>query len=363
MRIIILYILAINEGTLFHLEALGVIVQGIWFDWRAAAVVNSDGVIIDVDEWSGPYKVNDVMQRLELLKAGAMTTEARSLLIQFPDSILLPSGSSELPEANYPIPDDDAQLIADEAALKLAEDGVALAAGDPDRRLEHLIGAAEELRSAWVTGEGRMVEWVGLFIPQARFESDRSKLATQIISSANIAQLAETLNAELPPVGPEDSEWHSLHSWALYVSNMEKQLNQIENSIRTITRIHLPSLTALLGPLLSARLCVSAHGRMRLARLPAGTIQVLGAEKAFFHHLKTGAPPPKHGHLFMHPWISRSPRWVRGKISRMLASKAAIAARCDAFGGVDWSPEQIQKIEDKVNDIRTRHPKPKQIQR
>ncbi|MBT4406868.1 MAG: hypothetical protein HOC79_03235, partial [Euryarchaeota archaeon] len=127
--------------------------QGIWFDWRAAAVVNSDGVIIDVEEWSGPYKVNDVMQRLELLKAGAMTTEARSLLIQFPDSILLPSGSSDLPEANYPIPDDDAQTIADEAALKLAEDGVALAAGDPDRRLEHLIGAAEELRSAWVTGE------------------------------------------------------------------------------------------------------------------------------------------------------------------------------------------------------------------
>ena len=76
------------------------------------------------------------------------------------------------------------------------------------------------------------------------------------------------------------------------------QLDRMEAAVRTIAESHLPSLSALLGPLLASKLCVSAHGRERLARLPSGTLQVLGAEKAFFSHLKTGTPPPKHGHIF-----------------------------------------------------------------
>ena len=95
-------------------------------------------------------------------------------------------------------------------------------------------------------------------------------------------------------------------------------------------------------------LCVEAHGRLRLARLPAGTVQVLGAEKAFFSHLRSGTAPPKHGHIFMHPWISRSPRWVRGKIARMLAAKISIAARVDAFQGTPLGQEDVDEIEAKL---------------
>ena len=112
------------------------------------------------------------------------------------------------------------------------------------------------------------------------------------------------------------------------------------------------------GPLLAARLCVEAHGRARLARLPSGTVQVLGAEKAFFSHLRSGTAPPKHGHIFMHPWISRSPRWIRGKIARMLASKISIAARLDAFEGTPMSQDDVDQIEAKVEAIRKEFPKP-----
>ena len=114
----------------------------------------------------------------------------------------------------------------------------------------------------------------------------------------------------------------------------------------------------LIGPLLAARLCVEAHGRMRLARLPSGTVQVLGAEKAFFNHLKTGAPPPKHGHIFMHPWISRSPKWIRGKISRTLAAKISIAAKIDAFEGTPWTEEDVELVENRIEEIRTNFPTP-----
>ena len=136
------------------------------------------------------------------------------------------------------------------------------------------------------------------------------------------------------------------------------QLDRMEAAVRTIAESHLPSLSALLGPLLASKLCVSAHGRERLARLPSGTLQVLGAEKAFFSHLKTGTPPPKHGHIFSHPWISKSPYWVRGKISRTLAAKASIAARVDAYDGEPWGQEQVSEVESRVNEIKSSHPKP-----
>ena len=73
--------------------------------------------------------------------------------------------------------------------------------------------------------------------------------------------------------------------------------------------------------------------------MPSGSLQVLGAHAAMAAH-RRGAAPPKHGAiLFSMPQISRSPRWVRGKIARFLAGKASIAVRCDHFGGEPWDEE------------------------
>ena len=66
--------------------------------------------------------------------------------------------------------------------------------------------------------------------------------------------------------------------------------------------------------------CVEALGVLDSLDFLLEQFRYLG-QKAFFSHLRSGTAPPKHGHIFMHPWISRSPRWVRGKIARMLASR------------------------------------------
>ena len=110
--------------------------------------------------------------------------------------------------------------------------------------------------------------------------------------------------------------------------------------------------------MLAARLCVGAGGRARLAKLPSSTVQVLGAEKAFFAHLKTGSPPPKHGFLFAHPWVMRSPLWVRGKVARTLAGRCSIAARLDAYEGTPMTAEDVAEVEAKVLAIRAAHPRP-----
>ena len=67
--------------------------------------------------------------------------------------------------------------------------------------------------------------------------------------------------------------------------------------------------------------------------MPASTIQILGAEKALFRHMKTGAKPPRHGVIVAHPLISRAPDKMHGKIARTLADKISIAAKVDYFRG------------------------------
>lgn len=104
---------------------------------------------------------------------------------------------------------------------------------------------------------------------------------------------------------------------------------QLEKAIESGGAARTPNLTKLLGPDLAARLVAQAGGLERLSRLPASTIQVLGAERAFFEHLRGRAPPPRHGLLFLHPKIQSANRTARGRLSRALAGKAAIAARLD----------------------------------
>jgi nucleolar protein 56 len=330
----------------------------LWYDWQAAAVVNSDGSILDQDNWDGFYDQRLVVERLECIAQGGLTPEARLLWERFPEAKALVHGEPELPDAEYPLPSKEAQQAADKAALALANLGVAQAAGDPDKRLEHLLRASDEMRSTYLTMESRLVEWVGLFLPEARFGRDRTSLAKQVGEADSLETLSKKLEVSLPPVGPSKTEWKALREWGESTATFRGKLDRLENAIRELAEQHLPSLSIMLGPILSARLCVEAHGRMRLARLPAGTVQVLGAEKAFFNHLKTGAPPPKHGHIFMHPWISRSPRWVRGKISRTIAAKASIAAKVDAFGGEPWGQEAVDEIEKRIENIRAANSRP-----
>jgi len=59
-----------------------------------------------------------------------------------------------------------------------------------------------------------------------------------------------------------------------------------------------PNLTALVGELVGARLIAHAGSLMNLAKHPASTVQILGAEKALFRALKTRKDTPKYGLIY-----------------------------------------------------------------
>lgn len=111
-----------------------------------------------------------------------------------------------------------------------------------------------------------------------------------------------------------------------------------------------PNCSALVGGLVAARLISRAGSLAQLARLPASTIQVLGAENALFTHLRSGTPSPKHGIIFQHRRVHNAPRGTRGKVARVLASKLGIAARIDYFRG-ELSPEFLDKAQRRIDDV------------
>ena len=117
----------------------------------------------------------------------------------------------------------------------------------------------------------------------------------------------------------------------MFLKEMEKTITNLTRFVEDRMRAIAPSLSEACGPILGARLIEAANGLTRLAMKPSSAVQILGAEKALFRHLRTGVPPPKHGLIFLHPSIQGSPKHERGKKARALASRISRAARRDAF--------------------------------
>ncbi|HDG64309.1 MAG TPA: C/D box methylation guide ribonucleoprotein complex aNOP56 subunit, partial [Thermococcus sp.] len=134
--------------------------------------------------------------------------------------------------------------------------------------------------------------------------------------------------------------------------------SEIEDYIDRAMDDVAPNLKGLVGAKLAARLISLAGGLKELAMMPASTIQVLGAEKALFRHLRSGAKPPKHGVIYQYPAINKSPWWQRGKIARALAGKLAIATRVDYFSGEYIAEELKKEIEARIKEIKEKYPNP-----
>ncbi|XP_035671741.1 nucleolar protein 56-like [Branchiostoma floridae] len=110
-----------------------------------------------------------------------------------------------------------------------------------------------------------------------------------------------------------------------------------------------PNLSALIGEQVGARLISHAGSLTNLAKYPASTVQILGAEKALFRALKTRGNTPKYGLIFHSTFIGRAGAKNKGRISRYLANKCSIASRVDCFADV---PTDVigNKLRDQVEE-------------
>jgi len=123
----------------------------------------------------------------------------------------------------------------------------------------------------------------------------------------------------------------NIERFADRVVDLTKYRTKLYDYLVTKMNVVAPNLTALIGEQVAARLISHAGSLTNLAKYPASTVQILGAEKALFRALKTRGNTPKYGLIFHSSFIGRAALKNKGRISRYLANKSSIASRIDAF--------------------------------
>lgn len=148
------------------------------------------------------------------------------------------------------------------------------------------------------------------------------EVAQEIKEAAEISMGTEIL---------KDDENHikTLAKAVFDISNYRQNLAEyLKNRMAAVA----PNLTMLVGELVAAKLIAHSGSLMNLAKLPASTIQILGAEKALFRALKSKKNTPKYGLIYNASIVGSAKNQFKGKISRTLANKCALCVRFDALG-------------------------------
>ncbi len=174
---------------------------------------------------------------------------------------------------------------------------------------------------------------------------NKTEQISQIAEASMGADLGEMDLAQIKGLSKDILEMYKLRE------SMENYLDKTMDEVA-------PNTKTIVGALLGARLIAIAGGLRNLASRPASTMQVLGAEKALFRSIKTGARPPKHGLIFQHTLIHDAKRWQRGKIARAIAGKLTIAVRIDAFGGQYVGDKLKKSLDKRIEEIRQKYPDP-----
>jgi len=197
---------------------------------------------------------------------------------------------------------------------------------------------------------------VSIMLAQQRVEELLQSEDLQIIQMVNaLNDLVHTANL----LSERLSSWALIPTPKKKVKPFEKtlkavndEMKRLENQIEIDMKAIAPNTSAIIGPLIGARLISLAGGMRRMAMLPASTIQILGAEKALFRYKKEGGRPPKHGVIFQHPLVNRASKAERGKISRLLALKISTAVKADVFTKRDITQNLQQELEERLKEIR-----------
>ena len=195
----------------------------------------------------------------------------------------------------------------------------------------------------------RLREWYGWHFPElAKIVTDNLIYAKTVRA---IGMRNKTAATDLSEILPEDVEKEVKDAAEIsmgteindtdekYILNLCSQivkLSEFRASLSEYLKNRMtavaPNLTTMVGDLVGARLISHAGSLMTLAKYPASTVQILGAEKALFKAIRTKHATPKYGLIYQANLVNNTPAKIKGKISRALAAKCSLCVRYDALG-------------------------------
>lgn len=220
-----------------------------------------------------------------------------------------------------------------------------------DTMIIQAVSILDDLDKELNTYAMRVKEWYGWHFPEmARIINDNLAYSRVILkmgmrSNCATTDLTEVLPEEIEgavkaaaevSMGTEiaEQDLEQIFHLAENVVGLTEYRSDLSSYLTTRMQAIAPNLTTLVGDLVGARLIAHAGSLMSLAKSPASTVQILGAEKALFRALKTKHDTPKYGLIYHASLIGQATGKNKGKIARMLATKATLGLRVDALS--DW---------------------------
>ena len=241
-----------------------------------------------------------------------------------------------------------------------------------DIMIVQAIGLLDDLDKEINTYAMRVREWYGWHFPEmARILSDNMFYAKIVLRMGMRTEckkydfsdilgdetLEETLKKTAETsMGTEisESDLTNIKSLCEQVISLSEYRIQLFDYLKNRMAAIAPNLTMMVGELVGARLVAHAGSLLNLAKHPASTVQILGAEKALFRALKTKHDTPKYGLIYHASLIGQTAPKNKGKISRVLAAKTALAIRVDALGdssGPTIAVESRLKVEARIRQL------------
>jgi len=228
---------------------------------------------------------------------------------------------------------------------------------DLDKELNNYIMRCREWYGWHFPELGKIITDNLAFVRTVELMGTRENAKTMDLSDVLPEEIEEKVKeaAEIS-MGTEISEEDILNIKHLcqQVVEIQEYRGQLYEYLKNRMMAIAPNLTVLVGELVGARLIAHAGSLMNLAKHPASTVQILGAEKALFKALKTKHDTPKYGLIYHAQLVGQAGTKLKGKVSRMLAAKASLATRVDALGeetNTDLGIEHRAKVESRIRQL------------
>lgn len=259
----------------------------------------------------------------------------------------------------------DVENLTREVSIHLAREKLKVV--DRDQVIMQAVAALDDIEETSNRLVERLREWYSIHYPELNHLVENHEIYAQLVKDTGLRSNFKKESLKLEPgfrdrivvessnsVGSEFNEIDvkALQSIAQSLTELYKAKKSIEDYLGAVMQETAPNINALIGPLVGARLVKLANGLKRMATLPASTIQILGAEDAFFRFLRTGKKPPKHGIIFQHPEIRNARREIRGKLARTLATKLSLASKIDAYHGEYMGEYLNESFMKRVNSLK-----------
>ncbi|MDI6917736.1 MAG: hypothetical protein QMC80_08085 [Thermoplasmatales archaeon] len=259
-----------------------------------------------------PKNADEIAERLKKINDGKILDEEKRLT----EGMEVERGELSIDCADYDFTPD----LLHDASIKL---GKMLSSKIPeDRYVIQAVNAIDELNKAINIMTERFAEWYSYHFPEKK-EKDFMEIIARYGGEGRINSENETQSS--------DSDREMLKYVSKSILCLQKTKNRLEKYVEKSMKKIAPNLSSFAGPMMGAKLISLAGGLSRLSVMPSSTIQLLGAEKALFRHLKGGGKSPKHGVLLQHPLVHQAEHKQRGRTARVFANNIAIAVKADYY--------------------------------